>query len=181
MSRIVILDASPTGSPFADRIAEAAEALGPDCSHFHLEEFDIRFCTGCWTCWWKTPGRCVFPDDMERVLPGMTAAELVIIATPTTFGMPAAEMKKTLDRTIPLIHPYIELVGGECHHRKRYARYPKLALWADTGGNGGDFARIDIWVRRYARNFHAPVVFSRNETAEAEEIAKEARHALDTA
>ena len=143
MSRIVLLDASRGGSSFADRAAETAGSLGPGCSHFRLEDLDIHYCTGCWTCWWKTPGRCVFTDGMERILPAMTTAELVIIATPTLFGMPAAEMKKALDRTIPLVHPYIELVDGECHHRKRYPRYPKLALWADTAGKGKDFARID--------------------------------------
>lgn len=136
MSRIVILDASRAHSPFTNQTAGAAGALGEDCTHFLLEEFDINYCTGCWTCWWKTPGRCIFRDDMERVLPGMIAAGLVVLATPSTFGMPAAGMKNLLDRTIPLVHPYIELIGGESRHRKRYARYPKLALWADTGGSG---------------------------------------------
>ena len=32
---------------------------------------------------------------------------------------------------IPLLHPYIELVKGECHHKKRYSKYPKLALILD--------------------------------------------------
>lgn len=179
MSRIVIIDGSDSESPFSEQARTAAEILGSDCTVFRPAELDIKYCTGCWTCWWKTPGKCIFSDDMEQILPAMIAARLVVFATSTIFGMPSAMMKKFLDRTIPLVHPYIELVDGECHHRKRYARYPGLALWADTGGNGHNFDRIDTWARRYARNFHGPVVFSRDETAGADTIAEEARSALD--
>jgi hypothetical protein len=29
-------------------------------------------------------------------------------------------LKKVQDRFVPIAHPYIELVDGECHHRHRY-------------------------------------------------------------
>ncbi|MFP4563832.1 MAG: hypothetical protein ACLFRY_11055 [Spirochaetia bacterium] len=51
---------------------------------------DGQYRPGCWTCWWKTPGQCVFSDDMERVLPGMIAAELVVFSRDETAG--AAEI-----------------------------------------------------------------------------------------
>jgi multimeric flavodoxin WrbA len=108
---------------------------------------------------------------MVEVLKSLLDSKIALIATPVFFGMPSALMKKALDRTIPLIHPYIEIHHGESHHRKRYAAYPKIALYADSGGDADSYALIDQWVHRYSRNFHGPVVFSGNESTPAEEVA----------
>ncbi len=36
-----------------------------DC--FSLSKMDLQFCTGCWSCWWKTPGKCVIHDDADNL------------------------------------------------------------------------------------------------------------------
>jgi len=171
MSTITLLNAAETGSEFDGAVHTLAERGGSEWQVFDLAGMNIHFCTGCWSCWWKTPGRCVIHDDMETILPCVLASDVLMLATPVFLGLPAARMKQTLDRMIPLLHPYIELVDGECHHRRRYACYPKLALYADTGGESGDFEAIDVWMRRFARNFHGPVVLSKEATATPEEVA----------
>jgi len=32
----------------------------------NLREKKIRNCIGCYTCWTKTPGRCIHKDDMTQ-------------------------------------------------------------------------------------------------------------------
>lgn len=131
--KILILngDARPGETPLAAYLAKFEAGLRAEhaeVTRFDLSPLDIRFCTGCWSCWWATPGRCVFRDGMEAIYPAFLEADLVVWASPLVLGTVPALVKKTQDRLIPLIHPYIELVHGECHHRKRYERYPELGL-----------------------------------------------------
>jgi len=134
---------------------------GHDVNLIHLAEKDIRFCTGCWTCWWKTPGQCVFSDDMGMILPEILHGDLVILITPVHLGLVSSLMKKTLDRTIPLLHPYMTFRDGETHHKKRYPHYPDIALIykKDNQTDQEDVAFLKTWVNRYNLNFYADLKF----------------------
>lgn len=174
MPAVTILNAAVPRTPFDDAVHDIARLLGGAGRCFDLAEMDIHFCIGCWNCWWKTPGRCVFTDGMQSIYRSILASDVVLLATPTVAGLPGAVMKKTLDRSIPLVHPYVELHHGESHHRRRYRSYPDLALYADTKGHQEDFSRLQRWIGRYARNFHGNVVLTASETRPAREVA----HAL---
>jgi multimeric flavodoxin WrbA len=167
---VTILNGATPNDDLGRALRAVADHLRPNARMFELSELDIHFCTGCWSCWWKTPGRCVFRDDMDTVLPAVIESDLVLVGTTAPFGMPSPVMKKTLDRSIPLVHPYIELHHGECHHRKRYEHYPNLALYAHAE-DPSDFGRLDAWIRRYSRNFHAPVVLSASQSTTPQEVA----------
>ena len=68
------------------------------------------------------------------------------------------------DKMIPLVHPYIELVNNECHHVKRYDRYPKLGLiFAKEPETDSEDIRIvtDIY-KRLALNMKSELIFSRS-------------------
>jgi multimeric flavodoxin WrbA len=94
----------------------------------------ITACTGCWSCWLKTPGRCVMKDQMSEIYPEYVNSDTVILLMSTAQGFINHQAKAFLDRTIPHYHPYIELVGGECHHVARYERYPDMVFHIDTEG-----------------------------------------------
>jgi hypothetical protein len=120
-----------------------------------LRDLDIRYCTGCWTCWLKTPGECVHRDDMASVYKAVMAADLLFFASPLVMGFVSGLLKRANERLIPLIHPYLAIAQGECHHRGRYDRYPGLGLILGKGPDADDDdVRItaDIY-RREAINF----------------------------
>ena len=50
-----------------------------------------------------------------------------LLFVPHSKSFISAKLKTVNDRSIPLVHPYIEIVNDECHHIKRYDEYPKLA------------------------------------------------------
>ena len=80
----------------------------------------IKKCMGCFGCWLKTPGRCVIPDEYQRM--GELAAkagELTIISK-CSFGSYSFFVKNVLDRSISYVLPFFEIREGEMHHRKRY-------------------------------------------------------------
>ena len=80
----------------------------------------IKKCMGCFGCWLKTPGRCVIPDEYQRM--GELAAKAVelTIISKCSFGSYSSFVKNVLDRSISYVLPFFEIREGEMHHRKRY-------------------------------------------------------------
>lgn len=159
---IVVLDAIPDpldhgSQSYLNDMVEQLESKGNQVKVFTLRDMDIQYCTGCWTCWWKTPGRCVFKDDMEQVYPAMMAADRLVMFSPLSMGFVSSLLKKVNDRSVALLHPYIEIVQDECHHRKRYEKYPDLALIVneEEDTDAYDLEIIADIYKRFALNFRA--------------------------
>jgi multimeric flavodoxin WrbA len=134
--RIVIANGNPEPAAFDSRVQEYAaeqEKQGHSVKTFLLRDMDIGFCTGCWVCWLKTPGRCSRKDDMEILYPEIVHTDLLVYASPLILGTMSYLVKKVQDRCIPLIHPYIEIVQGEMHHRRRYGKNPDMMLLVECG------------------------------------------------
>lgn len=88
-------------------------------------------------------------------------------------GFPTALLKRTVDRLIPLIHPYNAVVVGEIHHRARYRRYPTFALLTERGDTDTD-ADLDIVEAVFSRtalNLKSKLAFMRETSAPVEEVA----------
>lgn len=138
-----------------------------------LRDMNIRYCTGCFGCWIKTPGECVAKDDSAAVCRAFIQSDLVVFASPVMMGFTSALLKKAHDKIIPLIHPYIEVQHGECHHRARYDKYPQMAvllkLSPDTDEE--DLAIISEIYRRDTINFHSSLAFFKDTRETAEEVA----------
>lgn len=95
---------------------------------FTLRDMKIGYCTGCWDCWVKTPGLCALKDDMPKILKSVAASDRTIFLSPVSMDFVTSQIKKTCDRMIPLVHPYVEVYHGEFHHKNRYESYPELGL-----------------------------------------------------
>ena len=77
--------------------------------------------------------------------------------TPVTFGGYSSEMKKALDRLIPLILPYFRFVRSDVHHVRRYLRNASLLAVGLMPRPNPDHERIFAQlVERNAINLHAP-------------------------
>lgn len=93
---------------------------------------NLKDCIGCWSCWVKTPGRCVFSDQMNEVYPAIMASDRVLLMLPVAQGFVSGAAKTFIDRLIPLYHPYIDLHRGEMMHRARYEKYPEFEFFVDA-------------------------------------------------
>lgn len=92
---------------------------------YNLNQKELRNCVGCWTCWWKTPGICVF-NDMEDFYRGYVNADKVIIFAKLEHGFVTSKMKTLLDRMIPMFLPY-----RGTWHTPRYPKYPDVTFYHD--------------------------------------------------
>jgi len=132
-----------------------------EIEHIKLSELDLSACTGCWSCWWKTPGRCAVKDDAETVFKSVINADFVLFASPLSAGFTSSLLKLITDRLIVLLHPYIQMIHKESHHRKRYDHYPKIGLLLEKepDTNQEDIEIISDIYKRLAINFHSELVF----------------------
>jgi multimeric flavodoxin WrbA len=153
------------------RLAES----GHSATLFNLAELNLKGCSGCFSCWVKTPGECAKRDDSLRICRAAINADLVLLASPLVMGFTTALLKRAADQLIQIIHPYFVIQGGEVHHRARYERYPKFALLLGAGCDS-DTEDIEIttalWART-ARNMKSRMVFNALSNRPAQEVADE--------
>lgn len=109
-------------------INECKNDLPPNSYTFDLREQMVRDCTGCWTCWWKTPGRCIF-DDLNPFYHQYVNADKAVFFGRVTKGFVSGNMKAMFDRMIPLFLPYVTYRTGESMHVPRYDRYPDIEFY----------------------------------------------------
>jgi multimeric flavodoxin WrbA len=177
--KITILNGNPdagntTFNTYLVRLTEALTARQHQTTTLPLREMDIKYCTGCWGCWVKTPGECVARDDSADVCRAVINADFVLLASPVTMGFPSALLKKTVEKLIPLIHPYGAVVQGEAHHMARYDRYPLMGLLLERRGDTQD---VDIQIisdifSRTALNFKTQLAFTELMSTPADEVAE---------
>ncbi len=133
------------------------ENRGWSCEDIHLRETDVADCAGCFGCWTKTPGTCLIDDGGREVARRFIGSDLVVFLTPVTFGGYSSELKKALDRLIPLISPFFQKIRGETHHRRRYDRHPALIGIGMTGSDDEEKARVfRKLLQRNVINLHNP-------------------------
>lgn len=91
-----------------------------------LSVLNIANCVGCFSCWTKTPGKCVIRDDAVKVYPAIAKSDTLLYISRIKYGGYDTVMKKMLERAIPVQQAFIRLVDGETHHVQRDVK-PKNA------------------------------------------------------
>ena len=96
------------------------QEAGAEVEVVNLREKKIKYCIGCFTCWTKTPGKCIHKDDMTKELfPKWLNSDLVVYATPLYHFTVNAEMKAFIERTLPVLEPFFEQHDNRTVHPLR--------------------------------------------------------------
>ena len=88
----------------------------------------IRPCIGCFTCWKKTPGRCVFKDGFDQMAALLNEADEIVYSSRFTYGGFSAFIKNVFDRSIPYVLPYFEVCENEMHHKRRFEKIKDITF-----------------------------------------------------
>ena len=131
--KILILNGNPdadrgTMDLYVSSLLKHLQAAGHDAGSITLRDKKIGYCVGCFNCWLKTPGICSIQDDAIDITRQYIASDHVILASPLIAGFMSSLLKSAMDRNICLVHPHLEEVDGEVHHKKRYDKYPLLSF-----------------------------------------------------
>jgi multimeric flavodoxin WrbA len=135
---------------YLQKMGAALSLAGHEVSSIELKTMSIPKCKGCFGCWVKTPGKCVANDASLDISRAVMQSDLTVFASPIVMGFVSPLLKNANDKLIQNIHPYIDIVQGEMHHRGRYRRYPAFGLLLGQGKDA-DEEDVDIIRRIYER------------------------------
>ena len=125
--KVIALNSSPRDEGVSktgmllDALVEGMREAGAEVETIHLRQKKINNCMGCFTCWSKSPGICVHKDDMTRELfPKWLEADIAVYATPLYHFTVNASMKAFIERTLPILEPFIHRLDAKSFHPLRH-------------------------------------------------------------
>lgn len=146
---------SKTGIMLEHLVAGMA-AAGAQVEVVHLREKKINHCTGCFTCWTKTPGQCIHQDDMARELfPRWLAADIVVYASPLYYHTMNAVMATFIERTLPAAQPFFEVNDAGITYHPLRNRVPAVVNLCVCGFP--DMEEFDAFLDFSKKTRHADV------------------------
>ncbi|HNY65576.1 MAG TPA: NAD(P)H-dependent oxidoreductase [Deltaproteobacteria bacterium] len=152
--KVLAVDSSPRKDGHSkvrlmlDALVEGMREAGAHVDVVRLKDKKIRYCVGCLHCWTKTPGVCSIKDDMSAELfPLWLEADLVVHATPLYHFTVNAAMKAFIERTLPVLQPFLIRYGEETVHPLRH-RHPNMAFLSVAGfPEMSAFDQLSSWAR----------------------------------
>jgi multimeric flavodoxin WrbA len=134
-----------------------------------LGKKNIKRCAGCFTCYVKTPGKCVHEDDMPALVERVRNADVLLLATPIYLDSMTSLAKTFIDRLVVFLDPHFTTDDQGFVHPLRW-KFPGKMLLVSVCGYPGlyNFDPLLLHMERIARNFHSefsgallrPAIFS---------------------
>jgi len=138
-----------------EKLLKGAEKAGAITEVVFLQKETIGECTGCLTCWIKTPGKCLQKDDMARLIEKLKRTDLMILATPVYVDGMTGQCKNFIDRLIPLLDPHYEIRDGHFRHVVKEKYCGKIFLISVCAFHEMDnFDPLILHIKRAAKNLN---------------------------
>lgn len=129
--------------------------ISEDSYRLDLSSNRVKNCIGCWSCWWKTPGRCIY-NDLNEFYHNYITADKAIFICKTSKGFVTSNIKNLFDRMIPLYLPYVYYSTGESMHVTRYDKYPNIEFYYEKTSLPDKSQEIlDNYINRTFYQFHS--------------------------
>ncbi len=111
-----------------------------DAEVIDVAKTDVKGCLGCFSCWDKTPGKCVIKDGMGQILTKMIDADVIIWSFPLYYYSVPGSLKNLIDRQLPLNLPFMaegtESGGHPARHDLSHQRHLVIStcgFWTPEG------------------------------------------------
>jgi len=165
---VLVVNGSPRGENSATMHLTRAFLEGAgwtDAQVIDLSKSNVKGCTGCFSCWEKTPGKCVIDDDMQRFLPKLIEADVIITSFPLYCCYFPGQLKIFMDRMIPLALPFMDKNAQSGGHPMRYDLSKQRQFYISTCGFWTADGNYDSIIKLFERgnksvNHRAFTIFS---------------------
>ncbi|PKN30987.1 MAG: hypothetical protein CVU64_00635 [Deltaproteobacteria bacterium HGW-Deltaproteobacteria-21] len=153
--KILALNSSPRSGGdsktelMMNSLVQGMREAGADVDVVDLRKKKINPCSGCFTCWTKTPGVCIHKDDMtSELFPKFLQSDLVVYASPLYHFTVNAAMKTFIERTLPILQPFLNETGGGATGHPLRQPFPKAVILSVAGfPEMSVFDQLSAWVR----------------------------------
>lgn len=127
-------------------LVQGMKEAGADVEAVELRKKKINNCIGCFTCWTKSPGRCIHKDDMTgELFPKWLESDLAVYASPLYHFTVNATMKAFIERTLPVLEPFFEKSNQGTKHPLR-RKHPAVVVLSVAGfPEGAVFDQLSSW------------------------------------
>jgi len=152
--KILALNSSPRSAGqsktelLLTHFSKGLQKAGAEVEVVNLRQKKINYCTGCFTCWTKTPGVCVHKDEMAlELFPKWLEADIAVYATPLYHFTMNASMKAFVERTLPVLEPFFVQHDGKTNHPLRQATPQAVVLSVAGFPESTVFTQLSSYVK----------------------------------
>ena len=135
--KVLVVNGSPRGEQSATMHLTRAFLEGAGWQNaeiIDISKANIKGCSGCFSCWEATPGKCVLSDDMTNFLPKLIEADVVITSFPLYSCYFPGQLKIFMDRMLPLALPFMDKEAESGGHPLRYDLSKQRQFYISTCG-----------------------------------------------
>lgn len=110
--------------------------LSEDYFHHMNDDFVIinavgkaASCQGCFKCWTKNAGYCVYADKFQHSGAAVGNSEKIVVVSEICYGGYSVGIKRFFDRGISDCSPFLTYRKGKTYHINRYKIKRKLVVY----------------------------------------------------
>lgn len=179
---ILLINGSPKGkrsntyklaTSFINGIKEKEEIV---LEELFVNKLEINPCLGCFSCWNKTPGKCVIKDDMQEVIEKLLWADITIWSFPLYYFSVPSKLKTLIDRQLPMVLPFMVKDAESGSHLARYDMSNKRNVLISTCGfyttEGNYDALISMFNHLLGKDNYEKIFCSQGELFRVPELSK---------
>lgn len=112
-------------------------------------------CQGCFQCWTRNAGYCVYADVFQHSGALIGKCENVVIISKLCYGGYSLPIKRFLDRSISDCLPFLTFRKGKTYHINRYKIRRNLTVYFYGGYSGFERETAEEYVACHAVNMKA--------------------------
>jgi putative NADPH-quinone reductase len=172
--KVIVIQAAPrmeAGNThlILDPFVTGMKNASADVDVILLGKMKIKRCIGCFTCYARTPGKCVHDDDVHALIEQISEADLFVLATPVYLDGMTGLAKSFIDRLVVFMDPHFEADDQGLYHPLR-KKFPQQYFLVSVCGYPGlfNFDPLVLHMERMGRNLGSrfvgallrPAVFS---------------------